>query len=463
MIFLLYLDLALDFTSKTQIMNWLFRFLEFVDNNRVLNREDKILLSLSGGIDSVALTHFLHLAELEFDIAHCNYSLRGEESEKDELFCKQLAAKYNVSFFSKKFNTAEYSKDKGISIQTAARDLRYEWLEEIRQKHNLNVIATAHHLDDNAETMLFNITRGSGFAGIKGIPVVNNFIIRPLLCFQRKEIEAFVKEYNLEYREDSSNVKTEYTRNKIRHNVIPVLREINPEIIKNFANLSDIAKQTEQLIIYILNKEGLLVEKGSEYHIPIEKVNKFPVRETVLYHLLKEFGFSASQTHDIKSTSKTQPGKYFESDNFILIRDRTHYIITPKKNETEAEVVDVDINVTYKLADNLCLHTELIKNTSDFVIPKEKNFAALDYDKLKFPLKLRKWKEGDSFCPYGMIGNKKISDYLIDIKTPLHNKEDVLVLLSGDDIIWVVNHRPDNRYAISPSTRNIFLAKVFNE
>ncbi|MFO8067998.1 MAG: tRNA lysidine(34) synthetase TilS [Bacteroidales bacterium] len=443
-------------------MNFIFKFLEFIEGNKLIERDQKTLLAVSGGIDSVAMAHFFYISKYEFEIAHCNFGLRGKESDQDEVFCRELAEKYNVSFFSTKFDTQKYARENKVSIQTAARDLRYKWLEEVRQQHNLDLIATAHHLDDNAETMLFNIARGTGYAGIKGIPLVNKLIVRPLMVFQRDEIESFLFQNNLKYREDSSNIKTDYSRNKIRNNVFPVLKEINPDVIRNFASLANIAKKTEELLIYLINKEGLLVEKGNEYHIPIEKLNKYPVRETLLYHILKEFGFSPSQTRDIKSTSKTQPGKYFKSDNYILIRDRENFIVAPIKDEFINGDIDIIPDQICQINNNLCLNTSVKDKSPDFSIPKESNFAALDFDLLKFPLKLRKWKEGDSFCPFGMEGRKKISDFLIDIKTPLHKKEEVLVLLSGDDIVWVVGHRPDNNYCVTDSTKKIFIAKSFH-
>ncbi len=441
-------------------MNWIIHFFDFIDNNKLIKWEDKTLLAVSGGVDSVAMAHMFFLAGLKFDIAHCNFKLRGDEADEDEIFCRKIAEKYNVSFFSNSFNTSEYSKEKGLSIQTAARELRYKWLEEVRKNHNLSLIATAHHLNDNAETMLFNIARGTGYAGISGIPVKNNHVIRPLMGFQKSEIVDFVNKHKLKYRTDSSNSSNNYSRNKIRNEVIPHLKDINPQAIKHFSGLSTIAQKTENLLMHLLEKEKVIEKKGSEFFIYVKKINNYPERETLLYHLIKDFGFSAKQTKLIKRTVKSQPGKYYESDSYKIIKDRDVFIITPKKENNITEI-KIDPWQVYKLDNNLVFKSEIIDYMPDIEISKESNCCSIDYDKLKFPLILRKWEKGDAFHPFGMKGSKKISDFLIDIKMPLHKKEEVMVLESGNDIVWVVNHRPDNRYAIKPTTSKIFSAKIY--
>lgn len=443
-------------------MNQVIHFLDFVDTNKIFAFNQKTLLAVSGGLDSVAMTHLYKMADLSFAIAHCNFGLRDKESDDDETFCRKLADEYDVSFFTIKFDTLEYAQINRLSIQTAARELRYKWLEEIRKKHNLDFIATAHHLDDNAETMLFNMSRGTGYTGLSGIPVVNNKIVRPLMCFQKNELIQFVEKHNLSYREDSSNAKTDYTRNKIRHQVIPHLKEINPAVIKNFASLSHVVKKSDELLNFLIDKEGLIIEKGNEYHIPIKKINNYPDRETVLFHLLKRFGFTAAQTKMIKSTIKSHSGKYHETDNFKLIRDRDYFLIVPKQERGIIDEVLIEVGQSYKISDNIFFETDIIDFLPDYEISKENNHVALDYEMLTFPLTLRQWRQGDAFQPFGMEGTKKISDFLIDIKMPIHKKDEVLVLLSGDEIVWVVNHRPDNRYAITPQTNKIFLAKAFS-
>lgn len=411
----------------------------------------KLLLAVSGGIDSVVLAHLCSVAKLNFSIAHCNFNLRGEESDADENFVVDLGDALDVEVFTENFDTTAYANDEKISIQMAARDLRYNWFDQLSTALKFDYILTAHQANDNLETFLINLVRGTGLEGLTGIKVENDKIIRPLLNFSRKEIEYYAQEKKISWREDSSNHSTKYLRNKIRHDVIPVLEEINPQVLESFG-------QTQSYLLESLNLiedyTGLLFSQIVTkdvygYRLKIEVLEKIPNSKAVLYQLLKTFGFS--QWNDVHDLLQAQPGKMVLSATHRLIKDREFLILT----EIPSEVG----NRTFTIAEGeeivMLPPGKFSIHAVDKIGDTPHNCIYVVREKLEFPLSLRKWMEGDYFYPFGMKGKKKLSDYFKDKKLSLPEKENTWLLCSGRKIVWVVNHRADSRFAITDPAQEI--------
>jgi len=431
------------------------RFLSFVESNNIAIKKGKIVLATSGGIDSVVLAYLFHQLELDFAIAHCNFRLRGGESDKDEAFVRELASGFNVKFHVMKFDTAEYVKLRGISIQMAARELRYSWFEDLIEKHGYTSVATAHHRGDVAETVLFNLSKGTGLAGLHGIKAKSKNLIRPLLFASRDEIEKFAQEKKIEWREDSSNTSVKYSRNKIRHQVIPLLEEINPKAQEAIYRTS---KRVEELELFLKHQFKSILKEVVEVRdhttlIDIKLLSKIPGYGYILHQILKPFGFSYSQSSLISNGINRISGKLFYSLAHVANLDREHLIVSTK-NEDGVNVLINGLNSEYDIGSKRVI-TKNIAMT-DFHLTKSNNVLALDKAKLKFPLKIRNWKKGDVFCPLGMKGKKKLSDFMIDAKIPVNLKSKILVVLSGNEIAGVLNHRLDDRFKIVKATEEVF-------
>lgn len=432
------------------------RFKENLEKSGLINRKDKLLLTVSGGVDSVVMVHLVKAAGFNFSIAHCNFKLRGEESDNDELFVKNLALEAGVSFFSKSFDTYRYARQKGISIQMAARDLRYQWFEEVRKKNNFSFICVAHHKDDNAETVLINIIRGTGLAGLQGIREKRSFVLRPMWIFSRNEIERYAIEKKLGFRDDSSNNDTKYIRNKIRHRVLPVLREINPSINESFSRLSKIMRNTDTLLHYFIEKDtpDFVTKASDKIEIDIKILTNYPSVEFILYELLKDYGFQPAVVENISLSLDSQPGKRFYSPTHVCLKDRDKLVVSPVKDQS-GEILEVAMG-----------QSEVLSSTGRFVFTYFSDFmlenlsgdsleAFVDLSKIAFPMVIRHVKEGDFFYPIGMSGKKKLSDYLTDKKIPLTEKSDVWLICSGEKIVWVVGMRPDERFKVKNTSRNV--------
>ncbi|MFC2152824.1 tRNA lysidine(34) synthetase TilS, partial [Bacteroidota bacterium] len=435
-------------------------FQTFIDSNELCSKTDRILLGISGGIDSVCMFHLFNQLEIPIGIAHCNFQLRDDESEQDEHFVSNLANEYDLPFFSKRFDTEEIAKKEGISIQMAARDLRYDWFEEIRNKFDYDYIAIAHNRDDVIETFLINLTRGSGIKGLTGIKSKSGKIIRPLLFASRNEIVEYIDKNDLSFREDSSNSSVKYSRNLIRNEIIPLFEKINPKfretITENISRLKEVKKiyvdnveKTRQLIMHEENKRIL---------INLEQLKQLDPLSSFLYEFLKPFGFSNLQVSDIIESLDGIPGKQFFSLTHRLIKDRIDLIIE--------EISAVDKKFYYIDTDTETIHSPLSLNFSkieinnDFKIDKNNSLGFFDLDKIQFPLILRKWKKGDYFMPLGMSNLKKLSDFFIDSKLSLSDKENTWILESSNKIIWIVGLRIDERYKINENTRNILRIEI---
>jgi tRNA(Ile)-lysidine synthase len=419
----------------------------YINKRHLLSGDKPVLVGLSGGADSVALLAVLVRLGYACIAVHCNFHLRGGESDRDEAFAESLATKTGVPFHKTDFNTSQYAKEKHISIEMAARELRYNYFEEMRIRFDAQAIAVAHHRDDNAETLLINLVRGTGIKGVRGMRPKNGFVVRPLLSVGKEEILHWLKEQQLSFVTDSTNLSDEYMRNFIRLRVIPLLEEINPSVKETIARTSEHLSSVE--IIYqsvIEEARGRLLKDNGRLFI--KELLAYPAPETILYELLAPFHFTRQITGDIFLSLDKEPGKRFFSPTHRLIKDRTHLLITPLEQAEYLAPASVKLLYERTVLDEA------------FHLKKDKNIAYFDYDKLSFPLTVRPWQPGDWFVPFGMTGRKKLSDYFSDHKYSLPDKEQTRLLCSGEDIIWIIGERADNRFRIDKTTTNIFTIKV---
>lgn len=413
--------------------------------------QKKLLLAVSGGLDSMVLLHLFQELQYDIAIAHCNFQLRGIESFGDQKFIQDYAEANAIPIFVIQFDTEAFAKDYKLSTQVAARELRYNWFYELLETENYDYILTAHHADDNLETFLINLTRGTGLEGLTGIPEQNDKIIRPLLISSRLEIENYAKEYNIEWREDSSNASDKYVRNKIRHHLIPVLKELNPNFMTSFLKTESYLQQSLAMVedAAVMVYQQVAREVEDQIHFDLNQLLKLPNYQSYLYQWLKEFGFTA--WNDIYDLVDSQSGKQVFAADFRLLKDRDSLILYPidhseiqeefliNENQTE---VKIPLNVTFSKVD----HISQGSNRTIFV----------DADQLVFPLVLRKWKTGDVFMPFGMDGkSKKVSKLFKDDKLSLIEKENTWILCSNDQIVWIIGIRADNRFRTADKTKNI--------
>ena len=411
----------------------------------------RLLLATSGGLDSMIMVDLFHKLSFDIAIAHCNFQLRGLESFEDQKFVQNYADANEIDVFITQFDTETFAKDFKLSIQVAARELRYSWFYELLETKKYDYILTAHHADDNLETFIINLVRGTGIEGLTGIPAQNGNIIRPLLTFSRQEIEQYAEQINMQWREDSSNSSDKYLRNKIRHNVVPVLKELNPDFLSSFLKTQSYLHESKAMAedASILVYQQVAEEKREEIHFDLNKLKKLPNYESYLYQWLNEFKFSAWD--DIYDLVDGQSGKQVFSDGFCLLKDRESLILCPINNEEEIEEYYIfkdqkEINIPLNLSFLKVADTSSVSNTTIFV----------DEDKLYFPLVLRRWKHGDKFQPTGMEGKtKKISKFFKDNKLSLIEKENSWILCSENQIVWIVGFRQDERFKIENRTKKI--------
>ncbi len=430
-------------------------FLSFVESKNIAIKENKTLLAVSGGIDSVVLVYLFHQLELNFGIAHCNFSLRGDESDKDEIFVKELADRLNVEFYTKKFNAAKVAESKGVSIQMAARELRYNWFEQIRAEFGYRFTTTAHHRGDTVETVLFNLSKGTGISGLHGIKVKMDNLIRPLLFASRKEIKIFAESNNILWREDSSNSSIKYSRNKIRHKVIPLLEEINPKaqdaIYATSKRVEEVELFLKPHIESVIN--NIVKQQDGNTLINIKLLSNVAGFGFVLAEILKPFGFNYLQSSNIASSLKGISGRLFYSQTHVVNIDRDNLIISLKEKEVITLLIAKGAN-DYSIANKTISTKTALKET--YSIKRSNSIMALDKGKLKFPLEVRNWKKGDVFYPLGMKGKKKLSDFMIDAKIPVNLKDKILVVVSDGEIAGILNHRLDDRFKITTKTQQVF-------
>lgn len=411
----------------------------------------KLLLAVSGGLDSMVLLHLFKELKFDIAIAHCNFQLRGVESFGDQKFIQEYADTNGIPMYVTQFDTEAFAKDYKLSTQVAARELRYNWFYELLEKENFDFLLTAHHADDNLETFLINFTRGTGLEGLTGIPAQNDKIIRPLLFLTRNEIENYAKEHTIQWREDSSNASDKYLRNKIRHHLIPILKELNPNFMTSFSKTESFLQQSFAMVedASIMVYQQVAKEVGDEIHFDLNKLMQLPNYQSYLYQWLKEFGFTAWE--DIYDLVDSQSGKQVFSTDFRLLKDRNSLIVSPfneektdsefyvNKNQTE---VNIPLNLSFcKVAD-----ISIGSNRTIFV----------DADLVVYPLVIRKWKSGDVFDPFGMKGkSKKVSKLFKDEKMSLIEKENTWLLCSNNQIVWIIGMRADDKFRITDATKNI--------
>ena len=430
---------------------------QYIESNSLFSNSDKLVLALSGGIDSICLLDVLVKLGYDIVIAHCNFSLRGKESDKDQKFVLDIAKKYNIKTYTRNFNTLDYSAKNKISIQMAARDQRYLYFEEVRVLSNSKYIIIGHNSNDNIETFFINLTRGTGVKGLTGIKNKKDRIVRPMLSIDRVEISDYIANNNLKYREDSSNISDSYLRNNLRHNILPMFKSINPSFSKTILNEINILNGVYDIYQIKIKEdlEKIKIETDCGFKISCSKILETNYTELYLYELFSPFGFN-----DVKSIYQTivenKSGKFFVSDKYILNIDRDDIILSYKKIKKEISPIlitekDTKVETSVKLKFSSSI-------VGDF--NNDQNFGFFDLDKLVFPLELRKWRDGDFFYPLGMKVKKKLSDFFIDEKFSILNKKDTWILCSNNDIVWVVGSRIDDRYKISINTKKMYIANL---
>ena len=433
------------------------QFQNFIKKEKLFNAEDKILLAVSGGMDSVLMCELFHKAGFKFAIAHCNFQLRGEESNQDETFVSDLSKKYNVPFFVTSFQTNDYAKEKGISIQMAARELRFNWFQKLIDYEDYDYVATAHHLDDQIETFFVNLSRGTGIAGLHGILPKHGNIIHPLLFVYRKDIEEYISENKIDFREDSSNKSTKYKRNKLRHDILPLFEELNPNFSEIITKNINQLRESEIIFRKEINrfKRKAVHSKSGKTFVNIKILKNYNQTSTYLYEFLTQYNFSYTTVGDIVRSLDEISGKQFFSETHRLLKDREYLIIAPLSDNKFGDDYFIEKG-KLEISEPINLSFHSIENSDDYTIPKQSSIAALDSSKLEFPLVLRKWKQGDYFYPLGMNKKKKLSNFFIDEKFSIIDKENIWLVCSGEKIAWIVGHRIDNRFRINKNTKDIF-------
>lgn len=431
---------------------------ELYDKNLIATSH-KIILAVSGGIDSMVMTDLFTRMENELMVAHCNFSLRGEESDEDEKFVKAFCSRKSIPFVSKRFDTLSYAEENNISIQMAARDLRYNWFYELQEEKSFDFVATAHNLDDQIETFFINLTRGTGIRGLTGISAKSGILIRPMIRFTRDKIETYAEKHGISWREDTSNLSIKYIRNKYRHQILPLMKEVNPSFENTMEdNMDKLSKVQSVYLEYIEERKSYILRRsGKQYLIAINTLLKEEFGEYILYEILSDLNFSASAIKDIWKSLEASPGKKFYSVTHRLIKDRVELIIESKKPSEEKKYYVDREQKEIKIP--LHLSITYLEN-KNFEIPPYPDIGCLDAARLDFPLIIRKWRPGDYFHPLGMASTKKLSDFFIDNKFSIPQKENTWLLCSGQDIAWIIGYRIDDRFKIRDETRNIMKIRL---
>lgn len=418
----------------------------------------KIIVGLSGGADSITLLDSLHKQGYMCIAAHCNFHIRNEEANRDSEFAHSQANARKIPFFRIDFNTNEYATLKGISTEMAARNLRYQWFSELKERVKADHIAVAHHADDSIETFLINLSRGTGLKGLSGIKKMQGDIVRPLLEFTKKDILEYIEEQGLSYVDDSTNFESVYLRNKFRNQVIPLLEQINPAFRQNMMQTISHLRMAEQFVSHQLSDLTGIIQHGNGWTIPKQNILSNPDNEFILYETLSPFGFSSDVVQKLLHLGMDGTGKHFLSSRYELRCERTEWEIVPIKKRREVSYTIKDPDDVQKLP--IRLKIDLI-SAENLTIRKEKRTCYVDFDKITFPLYLRSSKSGDYFYPFGMKGRKKTSDFFIDNHYSQAKKENTWVLTNSDgEIIWIVGERADNRFRIEGTTRQIYLFSI---
>ncbi len=436
----------------------------FIDFHSLLTPGAKVLVAVSGGSDSIFLLNVLHDLGYNCEAMHCNYHLRGRESMRDEDFVRNFCDNLGVPLHKTDFNTVLYATEKGISIEMAARELRYEYFEQKRIERNAEAVAVGHHKDDNVETLLLNIVRGTGIAGVKGIQPKNGNIVRPLLCLSHEEITTHLHRNHIEYVTDSTNYLDVYNRNKIRLNIMPILRSINLAAADNMAitieNLGEAYKVYEQAIKQAV--ENCYTINGDTRTIDISKLQSYVSPRSVLHEILTPYGFTGAQENDILRATKNEPGRIFNAKQWRLLIDRSQIIIAPLPND-DANIVQkfrFASHSGYLSIDGLGQIKYDIVDNKDIEFNTSREFAYFDVDKMHGPLTIRTVHQGDTFIPFGLKGTKLLSDFMTDIKLNRFEKESQKVMCDGNDIAWVIGKRSSDIYRVDASTKKVLILEL---
>jgi len=413
----------------------------------------RCILAISGGIDSVVLTYLLHDLNIDFALAHCNFNLRGQESDEDEQFVLDLAERFDREVFVQSFDTEDYAREHKCSIQMAARELRYNWFNELANQLKFDYIITAHHADDNLETFLINFLRGTGINGLTGIPTINDNILRPLLNFSRESIETYAKANAIKWREDSSNAQRKYLRNKLRQEVIPTLKEMNPNLLSSFKNTLENLNDTADIVEESLNAvaKRAIVEINEDFvSYKISEFKKVNNSKAYLFEMFKDYGFT--EWNDVVDLLEAETGKYVVSNTHKLTKHR-EFLILSGIDEIKSEKTAVEINQEQTNIETPIGRIRITQVTD--IDDNDKNVVFVEGLKLNYPLSLRLWQKGDFFYPLGMKGKKKVSKYLKDEKLTPIEKANTWVLTSGGQIVWVVGRRGAENYKVNESSHQI--------
>ena len=447
-------------------MELLQKFLAYIKKENLFAKKDHLLIAISGGADSTVLCALCAAAGFSFSLAHCNFQLRGEESDRDEMFVKKLSEKYNVKLFLKTFDTVSQAKLDKTSIEETARNLRYDWFKQLLHDSKatdnpFSFLLTAHHADDNVETVMMNFFRGTGIRGLRGILPKQQQIIRPLLFAKRKDIEEYALANAVEYITDSSNASNDYTRNLFRNDILPLIEKVYPEalnnVLRNIERFAAVEYLYDESIVQI--KQNLIEKKGDEIHIPVLKLLKTKPLQTVIYEIIKDAGFTAMQVTEVEKLLHSDSGKYIKSASHIILLNRKWLIISPITPSQETKNIIVEENVGNILFEEGTL--EISPSTVPEKFAGDAVTVYIDGVNFKYPLLLRKWKTGDYFYPLGMTKKKKLSRFFIDLKLSLLQKEKCWVLESDKKIVWVIGYRIDERFKITSSSKQIVKLNLF--
>lgn len=436
--------------------------------SKLIHRKDTVIVACSGGMDSMALLHLMQQLPIRVVMAHCNFGLRDKESDGDALFLQSYSEKEGLRFYVERFDTKKIASDQGLSIQEAARDLRYEWFEKIRKQEKASCVLTAHHLNDNIETLFFNLAKGTGIKGLRGIPFTNNKIIRPLLQCSKSDIIAYTKRNDIPYREDSSNAILKYDRNKIRHKLVPVLEDINPSLTQTMQDYFGRMASIESIhsMGIAAARKRLLQQREDAIFISKKLLKTFDYSNFLLFELLRNYGFNIDQINDLMGSIDGTEAKVQLSKTHRLISDRVFFIVSKLSDKVPCRIIIDRKTKKVNLASNQFVRLQHKPSDKLSAFVKQSSYAYLDADKLSFPLILRRWKTGDYFYPFGMQNDKpkkkKVSKLLKDMKASLLDKENTWVLVSNEKIAWVVGYRIDGRFSVTSNTKNVLVCTLSN-
>ena len=437
------------------------RFLSFIKKHALYNDGNMWLLAISGGLDSMVMLHLCHKAKFNIAVAHCNFQLRGEESEADTQFVNEACTRLSILYHQKYFDTKEYAKSNGMSTQMAARDLRYQWFEELLSNNEYEYISVAHHAQDNLETVLLNLARGTSISGLRGMQPKADNIVRPLLSFTREEIESFAKQENIKWKEDSSNASEDYKRNYLRHQVIPAFTKLNEGFYSTFENTLEKNLEVEKVFNEkVMALRPFIESTATGFRFSKSAIINSGIGAFQLAELLKSFGLNYQQGKELLIALEGISGKTFNTSTHQLLVDRDYVFISePKSPAFKPFLIEESQNQFHFSGEAY----KMKQRSGDIPVDRNPKNAFLDLEKLKFPLRVRAWQEGDSFFPLGMKGKKKLSDFMIDQKIPLNLKDQIRVLTSGEHIVWVIGHRIDDRFKAKPQTTQILhISKIDN-